>query len=83
MVKWLFTADPEAHFGIAALDCKMAHGIVRPLAKPVLNTLYEWLVIFTMKPDFVKDWGLHKSHTRLQKLHMPLSTPCGKTWMWV
>ena len=55
MAKWLSTADPEAHFGIAALDYKMAHGIVRPLAKPVLNTQYEWLVIFTMKPDFAKD----------------------------
>jgi hypothetical protein len=55
MVKWLFTADPEAHYGIAVLDSKMAHGIVRPLAKPVLNTQYEWLAIFMMKPDFAKD----------------------------
>ncbi|WP_216860260.1 hypothetical protein [Polynucleobacter sp. Latsch14-2] len=82
MAKWLSTADPEVHFGIAVLDCKMAHGIVRLPAKPVLNTQYEWLAIFTMKPDFAKDWGLHKSHPRLQKLHTPLSTQCGKTWMW-
>jgi hypothetical protein len=61
----------------------MAHGIVRLLAKPVLNMLSEWPAIFTMKPDFAKDWGLHKSHPRLQKLHTPLSTQCGKTWMWV
>jgi hypothetical protein len=33
MAKWLFTADPEAHFGIAALDCKMDHGTVRPPVK--------------------------------------------------
>jgi hypothetical protein len=55
MVKWLSTADPEAHFGIAALDCKMAHGIVRPHAKPALSTQYEWPAIFAMKPDFAKD----------------------------
>jgi hypothetical protein len=61
----------------------MAHGIVRLLAKHQLSTLYEWLVIYTMKPDFAKDWGLHKSRPRLQKLHTPLSTQCGRTWMWV
>jgi hypothetical protein len=83
MAKWLFTADPEVHFGIAALDCKMDHGIVRLPAKPVLNTQYEWLATFMMKPDFAKDWGLHKSRPRLQKLHTPLSTQCGRTWMLV
>jgi hypothetical protein len=67
MAKSLFIADPEVHFGIAALDCKMAHGIVRLPAKPALNTLYEWPAIFTMKPDFAKGWALHKSHPRLQK----------------
>jgi hypothetical protein len=25
-----------------------------------------------MKLDFAKDWGLYKSHPRLQKLHTPL-----------
>jgi hypothetical protein len=45
MVKWLSTADPEVRYGIAALDCKMDHGIVRPPAKQVLNTQYEWLVM--------------------------------------
>jgi hypothetical protein len=68
MAKWLFTADPEVYFGIAALDCKMVHGIVRPPAKPVLNTQFELLAIFTTKPDFAKGWGLHKSRTRSQKL---------------
>jgi hypothetical protein len=81
MAKWLSTADTEVHFGIAALDCKMAHGIARPPAKQVLNTQYEWPAIFMMKPDFAKDWGLHKSRPRLQKLHTPLSTQCGRTWM--
>jgi hypothetical protein len=81
MVKWLSTADPEVRFGIAALDYKMAHGIVRPPAKPVLNTQYEWLAIFMMKPDFAKGLGLHKSHPRLQKLHTPLFTLCGRTWI--
>jgi hypothetical protein len=71
MAKWLFTADPEARFGIAALDCKMAHGIVRPPVKSVLNTQYAWPAIFTMKPDFAKGWGLHKSRPRLQKLPAP------------
>jgi hypothetical protein len=65
MAKLLFTADPEARCGFAALDCKMDHGTVRPPAKPVLKTLKEWLAIFTMKPDFAKDWGLHKSRPRL------------------
>jgi hypothetical protein len=83
MEKLLSTADPEVHFGIAALDFKMAHGIDRPLAKHQLNTQSEWPAIFTMKPDFAKDWGLHKSRPRLQKLRTPLSTQCGKTWMWV
>jgi hypothetical protein len=79
MGKWLFIADPEAHFGIAALDYKMAHGIVRPPAKHQLSTQFEWRVTFMMKPDFAKGWGLHKNHPRLQKLHTPLSTQCGKT----
>jgi hypothetical protein len=39
MVRSLSTADPEVPFGIAALDCKMAHGIVKPLAKQVLSML--------------------------------------------
>jgi hypothetical protein len=82
-VKLLSTADSEVHFGIAALDCMTAHGIVRLPAKPVLNMQFEWLAIFTMKPDFAKDWGLHKSRPRLQKLHTPLSTQCGKTWILV
>ncbi|WP_251366746.1 hypothetical protein [Polynucleobacter sp. MWH-Svant-W18] len=55
MAKSLFIADPEVHFGIAALDYKMARGIVRLPVKPALSTLYEWLAIFTMKPDFAKD----------------------------
>ena len=83
MAKWLFIADPEARYGIVALDYKMAHGIVRLPAKHQLSMLYEWLAIFTMKPDFAKDWGLHKSHPRLQKLHTPLSTQCGRIWIWV
>jgi hypothetical protein len=61
MVKLLSTADPEVPFGIAALDCKMDHGTVRPPAKPVLNPQYEWLAIFTTKPDFAKGWSLYKS----------------------
>jgi hypothetical protein len=64
---WACNADPEAPFGIAALDCKTDHGTVRPPAKPVLNPQYEWLVIFTMKPDFAKGRGLQKNQY-LQKL---------------
>jgi hypothetical protein len=83
MAKSLSTADPEARYGIAALDCKMALGIVRPPAKQVLNMQSEWLAIFTTKPDFAKGWGLHKNHPRLQKLHTPRSTLCGKIWILV
>jgi hypothetical protein len=55
MVKWLSTADPEVRFGIAALDCRMDHGIVRPPAKHQLSTQFEWRATFMMKPDFAKD----------------------------
>jgi len=61
MAKLLSTADPEVHCGIAALGYKMAHGITMPPAKPALNMQYVWFVIFAIKPDFAKGWGLHKS----------------------
>jgi hypothetical protein len=52
MVKLSSTAEPEVRYGIAALDCKMVHGIVKQRSRHQLSMQYEWLAIFTMKPDF-------------------------------
>ena len=32
------------------------------------HVVRKWLAIFMMKPYFAKDWGLHKSRPRSQKL---------------
>jgi integrase len=77
----VLTADLEAHFGIAALDMQDGSWHRQTTRQASIEHAVRMACDFTMKPDFAKDWGLHKSRPRLQKLHTPLFTQCGRTWM--